>query len=266
MYVRLNNNIKTCPKCNHLHGKNGTFCSRTCANSRVWSPLDKEKRSKAAISSEKMKKAAKARKDKVLPLVEKICACGEKFQIKYYSSKQYCSIKCSNLSPKKGGYREGSGRSKSGYYRGIYCGSTYELCWVIYNLDHNIPFSRFEGCIKSDNICYYPDFLLEDKITIVEIKGFEDKERVKRKKDLAIERGYNVNILYKEDLEIMFKYVYEKYNTKNFHTLYDDYAPIYEYTCNNCLSLFQRDFKIKTEIKFCSRKCAGKFRAYSRIQ
>lgn len=26
-----------------------------------------------------------------------------------------------------GGYRKGSGRSKHGYYKGIYCGSTYEL-------------------------------------------------------------------------------------------------------------------------------------------
>ena len=46
---------------------------------------------------------------------------------------------------KLGGYREGSGRSKSGYYNGIYCGSTYELCWVIYALDTQVKFDRFKG-------------------------------------------------------------------------------------------------------------------------
>ena len=26
--------MKTCPKCNNIHSKDGTFCSRSCANSR----------------------------------------------------------------------------------------------------------------------------------------------------------------------------------------------------------------------------------------
>jgi hypothetical protein len=36
---------KICPKCNIEHEKNGTFCSRTCANSRTWSEEDKLKKS-----------------------------------------------------------------------------------------------------------------------------------------------------------------------------------------------------------------------------
>ncbi len=36
---------KTCPKCNNTHSKNGTFCSRSCANSRIWSDESKKKRS-----------------------------------------------------------------------------------------------------------------------------------------------------------------------------------------------------------------------------
>ena len=43
----------------------------------------------------------------------------------------------------RGGYRPGSGRAKTGYYKGIYCGSTYELAWVIYQIDNNKDFSRF---------------------------------------------------------------------------------------------------------------------------
>jgi 5-methylcytosine-specific restriction endonuclease McrA len=37
--------MKTCPKCNIEHIKPGTYCSRTCANSRTWSEEINAKRS-----------------------------------------------------------------------------------------------------------------------------------------------------------------------------------------------------------------------------
>ena len=37
--------MKNCPKCNELHNKPGMFCSRKCANSRVWTTEDKKKKS-----------------------------------------------------------------------------------------------------------------------------------------------------------------------------------------------------------------------------
>jgi predicted nucleic acid-binding Zn ribbon protein len=39
--------MKICPKCGTKHEKNGKFCSRTCANSRVWSEEDKRKKSES---------------------------------------------------------------------------------------------------------------------------------------------------------------------------------------------------------------------------
>lgn len=39
--------MKQCPKCNTEHNKPGTFCSRTCANSRVFSDSAKLKKSVA---------------------------------------------------------------------------------------------------------------------------------------------------------------------------------------------------------------------------
>ena len=111
----------------------------------------------------------------------------------------------------KGGYRQGSGRSKSGYYNGIYCGSTYELCWVIYNLDHAIKFTRFPGKLEKDNVAYYPDFLLSDGKTIVETKGYEKQEFVDKKTKVAESFGYSVVVLRKEDLQYAFEYVTQKY-------------------------------------------------------
>lgn len=160
-----------------------------------------------------------------------------------------------------GGYREGSGRSKSGYYRGIYCGSTYELCWVIYNLDHGIEFNRFPGKLTKDGLTYYPDFLLADGRTIVETKGYEKQELVDKKSKLAESFGYVVKVLRKDDLQYAFEYVERTYNTKKFYELYDGYRPKYSHVCNHCNCNFETDRKIKTDTKFCSRSCAGKYRS-----
>jgi hypothetical protein len=159
----------------------------------------------------------------------------------------------------KGGYREGSGRSKNGYYKGIYCGSTYELCWVIYNIDHKIEFDRFPGKLQKEGVTYYPDFLLSDGKTIVETKGYEKQEAVDRKTKIAESLGYNVRVLRKDDLQYTFDYVTKTYNTKRFYELYDDYKPKYNHKCDYCQTLFKTDRKIKTKIKFCSRSCAGRY-------
>ena len=54
--------MKNCPKCNKEHMKPGIYCSRSCANSRVWSQEDKIKKSTSAKNSEKVKKANKHKK------------------------------------------------------------------------------------------------------------------------------------------------------------------------------------------------------------
>ena len=40
--------MKTCAKCGAQHTKNGTYCSRSCGNSRVWSDEDRLKKSESA--------------------------------------------------------------------------------------------------------------------------------------------------------------------------------------------------------------------------
>lgn len=159
-----------------------------------------------------------------------------------------------------GGYRQGSGRSKSGYYKGIYCGSTYELCWVIHSLDHGIAFTRFPGKLESNGIVYYPDFLLNDGKTIVETKGYEAQQSVDQKSKVAESLGYVVRVLRKQDLEYAFDYVTKTYGTSKFFTLYDEYKPKYSYICSHCKTQYKTEKILKTDTGFCSRSCAGKFR------
>ena len=248
--------MKTCPKCKTEHNKPGIFCSRTCANSR--GPRTEE--FKKIVRKKLSGRQGPCSPSKGKYLVDRISmnclTCDNIFLTKITEPKKYCSNKCWKV--QSGGYRPGSGRSNSGYYKGIYCGSTYELCWVIYNLDHNIEFSRFPGKLEKDGVKYYPDFLLSDQKTIVETKGYEKQNSVDIKTKVAESFGYIVKVLRKEDLQYAFDYVQKRFNTVDYKTLYDGYAPEYKYTCGFCQNLFSRDKKLKTDVVFCSRTCAGK--------
>ena len=240
------------------------FCSRSCSakyNNRKryleGFSLSEEQRQRISLAIKDHGKRPNNAGREISEREVRTCPeCKSTFRTTVLSLKKYCSKDCG--SKHMGGYRNGSGRSKSGYYKGIYCGSTYELCWVIYNLDHNIKFSRFEGCLEKNNIRYYPDFILDDNKTIKETKGYEKHEDVDKKSYVAESFGYTVNVLRKEDLEYAFNYVKETYNTDKFYTLYDGYIPIHEYTCCYCKTVFTRDKKLKTENVYCSRSCSGK--------
>jgi len=262
--------LKNCPKCkNEFNAYSiwGTkkFCSRKCGNSHQKTDEQKFKISQSIKNSPKALEAHKNQREK-FQKISKICpVCEKSFLVRSSAvNKIYCNRTC-YLSDSKhkyraqtsGGYRENSGRSKSGYYQGIYCGSTYELCWVIYNVDHKIVFSRFKGALENQYLKYYPDFILGDNKTIIEIKGFEKQESVDKKTKLAESFGYTVKVLRYQDLQYAFEYVKQTY-TDRYQTLYDDYKPKYTYSCYNCKNNFTRDKKAKTSIVFCSRTCAGK--------
>jgi hypothetical protein len=160
-----------------------------------------------------------------------------------------------------GGYRPGSGRSKSGYYRGVYCGSTYELCWMIYAQSRGIQFTRFEGMLEHNGIKYIPDFVLADGKTIIELKGYEAQDSVDRKTKVANHFGYSVQVLRKPDLQAAFEYVQQQFGTKQYHTLYDGYKPQYTYECAQCQSAILTDRKKTSSVVVCNRICSGKLRS-----
>lgn len=242
--------IKNTSVCNYCQayfvpkkGTSGKFCSRSCGG--------------------------KASPNRVLPRVsdptkkaQVICpTCNKEFLTYINDGRKHCSKKC----VKTGGYRANSGRAKSGYYKGIYCGSTYELIWVIYNLDHDIQFSRFETTLQSldAKLKYIPDFLLADGKTIIEIKGHED-EKVAKKTALAESLGYKVVLLKKNDMLHMFDYVKSKYSTTLYYDLYDNFKPEFQYICAECSVTFlsktkrKNDPRVKIKGPFCTKSCARK--------
>lgn len=244
--------MKICLKCGMTHEKLGKFCSRSCANSRERSNELRQKISKSLkgrIPSHSNK--GKYRTERV----EKICPeCKNTFITPVNSTKKYCCAVCSKKN--LGGYREGSGRAKTGYYKGIYCGSTYELCWLIYQLDHNLNVARFDNSLESNGIKYIPDFIQNGKI--VEIKGYESQESVDKKTKVANDNGYEVIVLRKNDLTQCFNWVREKYKSNKFYDLYDNYKSKFKYVCSFCKTEFETDRKRNTEYVYCCRSCSLK--------
>jgi hypothetical protein len=119
-----------------------------------------------------------------------------------------------------GGYRKGSGRGKSGWYKGHWCDSTWELAWVIYNLDHGIKFERnkegFEYKYLGKKFKYYPDFIIED--LYLEIKGHMDKKNLEKIKQFP----HKLIIISAKEIDIFINYVKEKYKVDYLPLLYED--------------------------------------------
>jgi len=107
---------------------------------------------------------------------------------------------------------------KKGWYNGYWCDSSWELIFVIYNLEHNIKFERnqlgFEYLYKNEKHKWFPDFILENKLYI-EIKNYDTNITKAKFKYFKLP----LKVLYKDDIKYMFDYVIKKYG-KDFIKLY----------------------------------------------
>lgn len=121
-----------------------------------------------------------------------------------------------------GGLRKGSGRGKKGWYKGYYCDSTWELAYVIYNLEHGISFSRntksFDYVFNGERKKYYPDFLLETG-EYVEVKGYYTKQFEAKIEQFPKE--HTLIIYDKTGIKPYLDYVINKYS-KDYYKLYEN--------------------------------------------
>jgi hypothetical protein len=151
--------------------------------------------------------------------LSKTCpTCSAMFETRKNSPRKFCSPIC----VRTGGYRKESFRfGIKGSYQGIHCDSTWELAFLIFNLDHLNHIERAKnplfyvdqtGMTKK----YYPDFKVNG--VLIEIKGrFTEIDRLKLK------ANPNVKLLLKDDLVDCFSYIKTKYNIseRQFKVLYD---------------------------------------------
>ena len=238
-YIKQNKlKIKTvkCKNCgkDFIKNKNEIFCCRDCANKYIGKNISYKSKIKRINGS---KKYSKQFLEKYNENPSKCIICGNIIPYKKwrYGKTKTCCKECAiklrvqNTNYKNcGGYREGCyGYGKQGWYKGIFCGSTYELAYLIYCLDHNIDIKRctetFEYELNGKKHTYHPDFVVEGIIT--EIKGYDRGDVSAKMKSLG-NRPYK--LLYYKDIIKEMNYVAETYNKKvgnkgqnNFYELYD---------------------------------------------
>lgn len=236
--------------------KNRKTCSVKCAHSRVRTEQFKQKLSQKMKGYNNLHPQENHKIKKICPI------CKKEFQVWESENKTYCSRECYYNDHQhnfrkvgEGGLRKGSGRGKKGWYKGYCCDSSWQLAFVIYNLEHDIKFQRnkegFEYLINEQKHLYYPDFILEDG-TYVQIKGIiDDKNKLKIS-------SFNkpLLILDKEKIKPYLEYVTFKYG-KDFIELYEGNP--HNLKKNKCIVCGAPCKNI-----CCSRVCIGKYRAQQR--
>lgn len=183
----------SCPICSGtVKDLESTYCSSKCFGlAQKKSPHTEETKKKisASLKGKEPSNKGKVKIDgNLVPLQPRNCPiCGLLFSPKRLRS-LCCSKPCASLhrvktkkergTNKSGGYREGSGRSKSGWYRGLFCGSTYELIFLVWFLENGTPVSRCQTVLEYEfegkTHKYHPDF--EVKNVLYEVKGYWTKQ------------------------------------------------------------------------------------------
>ena len=194
------------------------YCSRSCANKRVHSNDTINKIKNGVIEWVENNQNIICKQYKTY----KCKYCGKEYNLfkKEYKSRFYCCKECKHkyLSEHTGGYRKGSGIGKSGWYKGIYCDSSWELAFVIYHLENNLSITRCKErrnyIYEGENHFYYPDFITSDGI--IEIKGYKTKQW-----EAKILQNPDIKVLYKKDIQKYIDYAISKYG-ENFTSLYED--------------------------------------------
>jgi hypothetical protein len=113
---------------------------------------------------------------------------------------------------------------KFGTYKGYHCDSSWELAFVIYNLDHGINFIRntdnFPYFYKGTLHQYYPDFIIDN--TYYEIKSYIDERVICKNRDFPKDK--TLVILDQEKIQPYLNYCETTYG-KDFIILYDRSSP-----------------------------------------
>lgn len=133
-----------------------------------------------------------------------------------------CSVECKKIAHSLYNFKSGQTFGKAGYYKGVYCSSSWELAFLIKNLDLGHEVIRceliFEYEYQGKISRYFPDFIMNN--IIYEIKGYE-KEEVKCKTEAVIKAGYEIIILREKEIFPIVREIRKTYKVKDITELYD---------------------------------------------
>lgn len=283
-----NKKEKTCPICGQKFFESYTkytlseFCSRkcSCTYSSILKRDERNRKISTSLKETYKNPSARRRKQKIYDPAYCVICGKELTHNQIQTGNKTCSLRCGSLCANKTKQKNGTvfvehgqGRSRSGYWKGFFCNSSYELVYYIYMSEHGYKIERntkaYEYEWNGKKCLYYPDFRVNGKL--IEIKGYWNKQVGTK---LAAVTDEPIDILYYDDLELMMQYVDSKYNTihrkkyNNYWILYEDSKPKYryKYICDIC----GKEFETNTYRKpgkwkhiVCSKKCQSKIKVSS---
>ena len=151
------------------------FCSRICANSHT-----RTKESIEKVSNTIKLNFYNKTKDEINnckwcgKTIQKYIVINDKFKIQKFCcdicKKKYVhnTLSLAQIGKPHKNYSIGGTYAKHGWYKGIYCDSSWELAFVMYHLDNNIEIKRstlrLPYLYKGVERIYLPDFEIYDKI------------------------------------------------------------------------------------------------------
>ena len=230
-----------CEKCGKLMTEkfgSGRFCSKSCANSRVHSNETKEKISQSLMHNENNHysvivndKKYECREDAYNDNPKYCVICGAIIPYKH-RNRNTCGETCyhkllgrkasQNVANAGGNLNPHPNKNcKYGRYQGIRCDSTYELAFVVYNMDMGRKVSRckngFPYSYSGKKHTYYPDFVMDG--IIYEIKNyFTPLVDAKAK---AVPQDIAYKLILKEEMTPYIEYCRKKYGKCFWEVLYD---------------------------------------------
>lgn len=112
-------------------------------------------------------------------------------------------------------------RTKSGWCKGVWCDSSWELAYFIYNVDNDITILRtndkfkyeYNGSIHS----YFPDFYLPDLNTYVEIKGYITEKDNSKFSQFPL----SLEVIDSSKISTYYEYTVMKYGDNFWEVLYE---------------------------------------------
>lgn len=231
LIIKYNQNPKICKSCNccmSYEKRRNKFCSKSCSvsfSNKTRKVIYSEEGMKSLIENIlKNKKILQANRKKGNTEYKKNCTiCNNIFVVTCKNkNKKTCSNKCLKKYQSLNNAREGNIKTKWGYYKGIYCASSWELAFLIHNLDLCKEIKRCELTfgyeLKGEEHLYFPDFMMDG--IIYEVKGRE-LEDVELKTQSVIDAGYTIEVIRKKQIEPIIKEIKKKYKVKDITQLYD---------------------------------------------
>jgi hypothetical protein len=220
-----NSSPKLCINCNCIipyQKRQNKFCGHSCAASLT-------NKNREIVYTEAAKEKLKILGAKIPRKIgwtkhEKICSvCNSIFIVDWLKKdKKTCSSQCRSKIHALNNYKKDETFGKFGYYKGIYCASSWELAFLVYNLDLGKDIRRckltFSYIMNGQEKTYFPDFLMDD--VIHEVKGRE-LDDVVVKTQAVVDAGYQIEVIRKKEITPIIKFLREKYGIKDLTELYD---------------------------------------------